>query len=482
MEINTGTDAAGLSREPAPNRAAALKGSAITLVTHFASTGIRFGSNLLLTRILLPEHFGLMALVNVFLIGLHLFSDIGVGPNIIQSRRGDDPLFLNTAWTVQAIRGVMLWGFSCLLAWPLARFYDTPALLGLIPVAGFGAVIGGLESTRLFTQNRHLAFGGIALVEIISQVAGVIVTLAGAWWTRSVWALVAGAMVGATTKTVLSHLLLPGIANRFGWDADARKQLFDFGRWIFVSTAFTFLASQSDRLVLGKLFPAALLGLYAIAANLAALPMQIIGQLANRVFYPVVASAMRRDDYDVASIRRARARLLMVIAPAMGMGIAMSPPMVQLLYDVRYHDVGPLVSLLLVGTWLSAIGTSYATIVLAAGQPKYMSFGNALKFVLFIGPVFFVSDRFGVRGVALLLSLAELGVIAALLVGCRGLGVITWQAEIGMSAVVVASAGLCWGLHRVLVSLTGMRLPPVIVVALLTMGVCGLLVRRLRVL
>lgn len=63
---------------------------------------MRLASNLVLTRILSPDDFGLMALVGSFLIGLNMFSDMGLGPSIMQSKRGDDPAFLDTAWTKKA--------------------------------------------------------------------------------------------------------------------------------------------------------------------------------------------------------------------------------------------------------------------------------------------------------------------------------------------------------------------------------------------
>lgn len=77
----------------------AIRGMVWTVAGYGASQILRLGSNLILTRLLFPELFGLMTLVNIFITGLHLFSDIGVGPSIIQNKRGDDPVFLNTAWT-----------------------------------------------------------------------------------------------------------------------------------------------------------------------------------------------------------------------------------------------------------------------------------------------------------------------------------------------------------------------------------------------
>ena len=116
---------------------------------HGASVLIRLASSLILTRLLFPEVYGVMSLVWMVMYGLAMFSDVGLGPAIIRDKRGDDPVFLNTAWTVQAIRGAVLWGGSCLAASPMAAFYGQPELAQLIPVAGLTALIAGFNSTAL---------------------------------------------------------------------------------------------------------------------------------------------------------------------------------------------------------------------------------------------------------------------------------------------------------------------------------------------
>ena len=137
----------------------ALRGSAITALGYVASQGLRLASNLILARLLFPEAFGLMALVTVVLVGLAMFSDVGIGPAISRSPRGDDPAFLNTAWTMHVIRGVMLWLTALALAWPLAWFYEAPDLRNLLPVAGISLLIAGFNPTRIETANRHLLLG-----------------------------------------------------------------------------------------------------------------------------------------------------------------------------------------------------------------------------------------------------------------------------------------------------------------------------------
>ncbi|HAA27014.1 MAG TPA: polysaccharide biosynthesis protein, partial [Cyanobacteria bacterium UBA8553] len=234
-------------------RKKAIQGTIWTIAGYGASQVLRLGSNLILTRLLLPEFFGLMALVNVFIIGLNLFSDVGLGPSIIQNKRGDDPDFLNTAWTIQVMRGVVLWLGSLLIAWPISHFYAKPELLWLIPIVGLATLISGFDSTALLTLNRQLAVGKLAIFELMGQVISLIVMIVWAKFDPSIRALVAGTFVSAVFQLLWSHRLLPHQPNRFAWDKEAAQKIFTFGKWIFFSTALTFLASQADRLILGKL-------------------------------------------------------------------------------------------------------------------------------------------------------------------------------------------------------------------------------------
>src|SRR5690606_155295 len=93
---------------------------------------LRLGGNLVLARLLPREAFGVMLLVQVVLQGVERFSDLGVGPAIIQNER-EDRSFLDTAWTLQSIRGSILMGCAVALAWPIAIFFEQPILTALIP-------------------------------------------------------------------------------------------------------------------------------------------------------------------------------------------------------------------------------------------------------------------------------------------------------------------------------------------------------------
>lgn len=443
---------------------------------------IRLGSNLVITRLLLPEHFGLMALVTTFLVGLALFSDVGVGPNIIQNPKSEEPLFFNTAWTVQAIRGAFLSVVACLLAWPLSRFYHQPQLLTLLPVAGLAGVIDGLESTRVFMLNRRLSFLAITLLELATQVVNVVamIGLALAW--HSVWVLVLSGVLSTLVRTILSHTVLPGPRNRFAWDPAARRSMLEFGRWIFVSTALSFLATQSDRLILGKLVSVAQLGFYSIAASLAAVPLQIVQRLGARVFFPVVATAMRQADHSPTSIRTKRTNLLLAMVPLMALGVALSPALVRLLYRPNFHPVGMLASYLCIGTWLTMVSTSYGVVLLAGARPKYMSLGQMVKVILLVAPAWIVAPRFGVAGVAVVVSLSELGLIAVSMVGCRRFRVVSVGWDLGITLAGAALVGIFLLLHALLLRLTGIPVVALAVVSIIGLGCVAGIAKKVRLL
>ena len=149
-------------------------------------------SSVVLARLFSPEYFGLMTLLTTVLVGLSLFSHIGLQDSVIQNPRGDEPVFLNTAWTLQVVRGTGLWLMTILLAWPVAHFYNEPRMIALFPVLGFGCVIGGLASPSLLTLARHMGVGKTSLLELLGQIVSFVVTIIWALIDPSLWALVGG--------------------------------------------------------------------------------------------------------------------------------------------------------------------------------------------------------------------------------------------------------------------------------------------------
>ncbi|TAJ13017.1 MAG: polysaccharide biosynthesis protein [Planctomycetota bacterium] len=429
-------------------RSTVLRGSAWSIGAYAGSQALRFGGNLLLTRLLLPEAFGAMALVTALLQGLQLFSDIGIGPSIIHSPRGNDREFLNTAWTLQVLRGALLWLAACAAAVPFAALYDAPLFAWILPISGLSALIAGFNSTRLFTMYRNVDLGRVSALEFGSQAAGIVVMLAWTALDRSIWALVAGGLAGSLARLVLSHTLLDGVSNRLRWDKSALGPILHFGRWIFISTLLTFLVEQSDRLIFGKLVPIAVLGIYSVAWMIAMLPAIALSRVGSSVFFPVLSRVANAGGDLAAVFRRVRRPWLILggwmIAGLGGGGSAA----VQLLYDERYAQAGWIVQVLALGSWFAILEATNGAALLARGQAKWTAASSLGKLAGMIALIPLGFHWLGFPGAVLGLAVSDALKYAVSAFAIGRVQLRTWPDDLRLSAWVGASAALGWVLSE----------------------------------
>jgi len=385
------------------------RGTVFTMAGFGVSSVIRLGSNLLLARLVFPEAFGIIALVSVLMVGLMMFSDIGITPSIQSSKRGDDPDFLNTAWTIQIIRSVILFALACGLAWPMAWFYGQPDLLQLIPATAVSLLIMAVQPTRLDTAARHLNLGRLTAIELTTQSLSVVVMLAIAWVTGSVWAMVAGNLAAAVIRVALAWTVLPGIPNRLRWERAAVSELVHYGKWIFLSTAATFLVMQSDKLILGRYLTLEGLGLYNIGHVLAGFPLLMGYALTGRLMIPIYReNPPARSPQNFARLRRIRlalSGLLLALMVPLALGGVW---LVDLLYDARYVSSGVVVVMLAVALLPQILTLSYDQVALASGDSRGYFRLNAMRAVALVGLMLLAVPLAGVAGAALALGLTHL--------------------------------------------------------------------------
>jgi O-antigen/teichoic acid export membrane protein len=371
-----------------------LRGSAWTLGGHAAGQLIRFANNIALTHLIAPELIGLIGIVNVLLVGLHQLSDFGVGPAIIQNSRGDEQSFRDTAWTLHVTRGATIWLLTFplgpFLAWVYSAEPGAQHLLWLVPTVGTTALIGGLHSTAIYSLNRQLRMRPIVLLDVGSLLICCAVGLCWAYLDPSLWALVAGVLCYQVTHTVGSHLL--GTRNRLCWDRGAAAAVARFGRWIWLSTLFTCVATQIDRLVMPAILHFDGFALYQVALMIAGAVPEAAHLLGLRILLPALSDLVRRQDPTFGA-RLRRARLLMVL-PAVGALLALSfgaEALIHALYPDRFHDAGWMLRLLAIAaipqvltasSWyaLFAMGTSFVPMCLQAAKLVVKAAGMTLGY------------------------------------------------------------------------------------------------------
>lgn len=433
----------------------ALRGSVITAGSYAITQALRLGSNLILTRLLVPEAFGLMALVSVVLVGLAMFSDMGVGPAISQHPSGDDPRFLNTAWTINVARGALLWLATCGLALPAAQLYHAPELALLLPAAGLTLLIAGFDPTRIDTANRHLLLGRVTALDLAAQVIGIAAIVVLALIMRSVWALVLGAIIGAVAKLVLTNALLPGAPNRFAWEPQIGRDLIHFGKWIFLSTACGFLLSQGDKAILGAHLTLQQLGLYNIGFFLAAFPVMLGSAVTSRILIPLY-----RDHHpsggaeDAARLRRLRYGLSLGMIGLLAVIALAGLPLVRFLYDDRYLGAGAVVVAVALVQMPQVVGMTYDQSALAAGASRPYFLLMALRAAMQTAAFMIGASLGDLRGALLGQALALYAVHPAVILLARRFGV--WDAlhdAICFALIALVTALVIWADLPLLLSL-----------------------------
>lgn len=422
-----------------------VRGAVWTVLGYGTGQVIRFGGNLLLTRLLYPEFFGLMALVNIFIMGLNLFSDVGVGLSIIQNKRGDDPDFLNTAWTLKVMRGIGMW-FACLaLAFPMAQLYGYPELRWVIPVVGLGTVLDGFSATAVHTLERHLDVRRLTVLELSAQALQLTVMCIWALYSPSLWALVSGSLAFSIVKLIWSYRLIPGHQNRFYWDRTAVREIFSLGRWIFVSTALTFLAEQADRLMLGKLFSLEVLGVYGVALMLSDVPRQVTLALSMRIVLP---AASKLVDLPRPELRRAilqhRQKLLLALTFLMVILISIGDLLVLTLYDDRYRDAAWMLPILAIGIWPRLLCSTIDSSLIAIGKAQYTTFGNLSRLVFTVGGIWTGFNWFGIVGAVVAVALNDLVYYTCVNIGLQREGISCLRQDIKMTLLLLLGLLAVW--------------------------------------
>jgi O-antigen/teichoic acid export membrane protein len=389
----------------------ALKGTVFIIGFYGVSTALRMVSSVVLARLFSPEFFGVMTLLTTVLIGLNLFSHIGLDDSIIQSPRGDEPLFLNTAWTLLVIRGGLLWLMTILLAWPVARIYHEPRMTALLPALGFGCVIAAFTSTSMFNLVRHMGVAKTSMSELLGQVVTFAVTLIWALLDPSLWALVGGRIAADLARTAVSYFIIPEMRPRFVLDRECVRSLLHFGKWILIGTALTFLATQSDRLILGKLISIEALGVYGIAFSLSDMPRQIIAMFCSRVGYPFIARFAQQPRHEY---RRIFLKYRLPVLTAGGLGlvlvVCLGDQLVLHLYDHRYHAASWMVGVLALGLWHTMLYSTVGPAILALSKAHYNAAANLVYCISLFALIPLGFHFFGMLGAVVAVAVGDLPV------------------------------------------------------------------------
>jgi O-antigen/teichoic acid export membrane protein len=420
----------------------AFRGGIWTLAGYGVGQILRLASTLVLARMVAPQAFGLVALVNVFLSGLEMLSDLGIGMDVVQHRRGDDPVFINTAFIIQSGRGVIIWIIAAALVYPFAIFYRQPAVLALAIVGSLSVLVRGLGSGSIWSLTRHVKLRELTFLNTGSDFFGLAVAVIWAIVSPTAWALVAGRVAAAVALTVASHWVAKNPVSR-DWDPVAAREIFAFGTGIFFSSATYFLAGEAERLVVGKFITLVELGCFSLALSISSAASKGLQQVILQVFFPMMSDSLRQDrNAAIGHFKRTR-HLLLILSAGVALGFMVgSKWIVRLLLGPKYAMAGWMLQLLGLRGALELFMSVTASMLFALGTSRYAAIGNIAKLMFLAVGLAVAFGRFGFHEAVWVLALAPLANYAPMLFGLRRHCAPVTRTELASFAGFAAVTGL----------------------------------------
>ena len=400
---------------------------------------IRLATQIVLARLLAPEFFGLMVVVNTLRTGAELLSDIGIGQSVVRSPHGDDRRFLDVAWTLQALRGTVLSLLMMVAAVPVAGLYQQPGLLQILLAVAPIFFISGLLSPALFTLQRKVDLRRRAIYEMTCIVFQCAFTIALAWIMPSVWALVWGLLVSTTVSTALSFLV-DRYRPRIAWDPKFGHEILHFGKWIFLSTAIYFASTSFDRMYFVGVLPLALAGIFGIARTFSDMLASLAQRACGLLVFPKVAGLQGRREEMAPRVRRLRRKALALAALGTGMAVAVSDRFILFAYDPRYHAAAFIIPLLMLGVWFSILSSFAESMLMGDSRPAPGAWSNAAKFAVMLVGLPMALAKGDMLAALFVLVAAEVARWVALLPSSIGAGFVRLRDDLALTAATVGTA------------------------------------------
>jgi len=293
---------------------------------------------IILARLLTPVDFGVVAAVQVVVGFTTIFSQLGVGPAIVQ-RPGLEPRHVRTAFTLSLLFGFMMSGMVWLLAPLLGAFYRMDSLT---PVARGLSLVFAVQGTAVVPESllqRDLKFRRLATIELIAYGLGFgIVGIGLAFMQFGVWALVAAQLTQMVTKASILLILQPH-PKRFLMERRALGELMYFGGGFTMARVGNYIAGQVDNLVVGRWLGAAALGVYGRAYQLMTAPANFFGQILDRVLFPAMARVQEESERMSTAYRRGVALIALLILPVSVVLLILAPEVIRLVLGPKWTEV-----------------------------------------------------------------------------------------------------------------------------------------------
>ncbi|MDT3376698.1 lipopolysaccharide biosynthesis protein [Labrys neptuniae] len=415
------------------------KAGAWTAGARLAGKSVDFVALIVLARFLGPSDFGLVAMAMTLIFIVEAVMELPLGAAMLRVPEPTAEVY-NTAFTLGALRGLIIAGFFILCAWPISFFYGEPRLVPLVMSLALAPAMRGCVSPMLVEFNRRMDFRRQAGLDITSKTIAVTTAIIVAILTRSYWSIALGTILVAFVALVGSYWLAP---MRPRLTLKAWPVFADILTWNLMSQILSAINWQADRFILPRFIPPAAFGRYVMANDLSSLPFQVLaaplGTPLNVAFVNAHQNGGLRNSYLKASVG-----IFLLMAPILCFGAIMAEHLIHVFLGPQWAEAAPI----LTGIALACIGSipalPMAPLAVSLNKSRQITFRNLVEFAVRVPLTIAGILCFGVMGAIAAKALATLAVLVSTMMAVKSMIGLSYRAQlaafVGPCAALVISA------------------------------------------
>jgi len=353
-----------------------LKGISWIGLLHFVIKGITFIRIAILARLLSPAEFGTYGVAILAFVFIEIFTETGINVFLIQEKK-DINKYLDTAWIVSIIRGVLIFLIVIITSSFVSNFFHSPDSYLLLLMISIVPLLRGFINPAVILFQKELTFRKEFWFRSSIFVVDSLVSLGFVFITRQASGLIFGLIVGVVFEVLLSFILAKPVP-KFIFKIQSVKEVLHKGKWLTASGVLNYIFQNGDNVVVGKILGVTPLGLYQMGYRLATIPIGESVDIISQVTFPVYSKIS--NDYN--RLRRAFLKTsFMMFLLGLPICIALfffAQNLVIIILGSNWLSVVPVVRVLAVFGLVQIIAVPQTTLYLAVGKQRY---GTIVAFV-----------------------------------------------------------------------------------------------------
>lgn len=345
-----------------------LSASMLMVCTRLSERVLGLVSTLILARLLVPEDFGIVAMAMIFITFITILASTGLQQYIVRKSIVSEA-DLNTAWTLNFALKMSLVPIVLIASPYIAEFYGDYRISSVLNVVILIAPLEALKNPALYLEVKEQKYRKLATIALTRKLFSVLGTVAFALIYTSYWSLIFGHIISNLTAMIMSYILIRKIPK---FTFEKLSEQWNFSKWFLFKEVFSFIRSQLDAILVGRLYSPAVLGGYHVSKYLSFMPTS---QLLEPAMAPLLASFSKvKDDHEdlIYQVRLVLSVAVLTVIPLSIFIFFYSEPIVGVILGPNWLEFSNIFGLLA----LVGISIEYSrvaiTLITAKSKVKYL--------------------------------------------------------------------------------------------------------------